>query len=30
MNDILASAKTLKALLEPRAVAVLGASDDPS
>lgn len=30
MSDILASAKTLKALLEPRAVAVLGASDDPS
>jgi acyl-CoA synthetase (NDP forming) len=30
MTDILASAKTLKALLEPRAVAVLGASDDPS
>ncbi|MGD8810912.1 MAG: acetate--CoA ligase family protein, partial [Gammaproteobacteria bacterium] len=29
MNDILASAKTLKALLEPRGVAVLGASDDP-
>ncbi len=28
MTDILASAKTLKALLEPRAVAVLGASDD--
>jgi acyl-CoA synthetase (NDP forming) len=30
MNDILASAKTLRPLLEPRAVAVLGASDDAS
>ncbi len=30
MSDILASAKTLKALLEPRAVAVLGASNDAS
>ena len=30
MSDLLASAKTLKALLEPRSVAVLGASDDPS
>lgn len=29
MKDILASAKTLRPMLEPRAVAVLGASDDP-
>lgn len=30
MTDIIASAKTLRPMLEPRAVAVLGASDDPT
>jgi acyl-CoA synthetase (NDP forming) len=30
MTDIVKSAKTLKPMLEPRAVAVLGASDDPT
>ena len=28
MTDILASAQTLKPMLEPRGIAVLGASDD--
>ena len=30
MTDIIASARTLRPMLEPRAVAVLGASDDPT
>ena len=30
MTDIVKSAKTLKPMLEPRGVAVLGASDDPT
>jgi acyl-CoA synthetase (NDP forming) len=30
MTDILASAQTLKPMLEPRGIAVLGASDDPT